>query len=119
MKKWGSMLLALLCAAALCLPLAGCADKPKAEETAKTTQSEGMTEEKILALAEQHWGVRNGVSARDEQNIQRMVKLSVVGYPTKDEPYYVVLYSRQNANGGWDSLDTLKLDGETGKIVND
>lgn len=117
MKKWGSVLPALLCAAALCLPLAGCADKPEAEETAKTTQPEGMTEDKIIALAEQHWGVRDGQSVADDQHVQRMVDLSVVGYPTKDQPYYVVLYSRQNANGGWDSLEVLMLDEKTGAVI--
>lgn len=119
MKKWVSMLSALLCAAALCLPLAGCADKPEAEETAKTTQPEGMTEDKIIALAEQHWGIRDGQSVADDRHVQRMVDISVVSHPTKANPFYVVLLSRRNANGGWDSLDTLKLDGETGKIIND
>ena len=121
MKKWGILLLTLLCVTALCLPLAGCADQPAEQpdpsQTTTTTEPEGMTEEKAIALACQHWGVRNGETIKDAQHVQRMVEVTVVSAPTEDHPYYVVLLSQQQSNGTWASLETVKLDGETGAVI--
>ena len=120
MKKQSVICLALLCAVTLCLTLAGCGGQPEPEEVPKTTtttQPEGMTEDKIIALAEQHWGIRDGQSVADDRHVQRMVDISVVSHPTKANPFYVVLLSRQNGDGGWDSLEVLMLDDKTGAVI--
>ena len=121
MKKWGVLLLTLLCVAALCLSLVGCADKAKEEPeeapVTTTTEPEGMTEAKAIELACQYWGVRNGETVKDEQHVQRMINVSVVGYPTEEMPYYVVLLSRQSGDDSWTSLTTVTLDAETGDVI--
>ena len=116
MKKWSVLLLTLLCVAALCLPLVGCGDKPEPEQN-QAAQTEGMTEDKAIDLACKHWGIQKGHSMKDAQHVQRRTDVTVVAHPTEDQPYYVVVLTQLQGDGTWTTLKTVKLDGETGAVI--
>ena len=117
MKKMARIAALALC---LCLLLAGCGAKAKGvddTETPTTTAKGLISEEEAIAIAEQHFGIKNG--SRDDKT-GYLIAYRVLTAATEDNPVYHIglqwLVEVEGVDSHWSMLDTVKIDAIHGGI---
>jgi hypothetical protein len=118
MKKMACIAALALC---LCLLLAGCGAKAEGvddTETPTTTTANGLiSEEEAIAIAEQHFGIKNG--SRDDKT-GYLIAYRVLTAATEDSPVYHIglqwLVEVEGVDSHWSMLDTVKIEAIHGGI---
>ena len=116
MKKMARIAALMLC---LCLLLAGCgaADTHTDDSPATTTTKGLISEEEAIAIAEQHFGIKNG--SRDDAT-GYLIAYRVLTAATKTNPVYHIglqwLVEVEGEDSHWSMLDTVKIDAIQGGI---
>ena len=117
MKKMARIAALALC---LCLLLAGCGAKAKGvddTETPTTTAKGLISEEEAIAIAEQHFGIKNG--SRDDKT-GYLIAYRVLTAATETNPVYHIglqwLVEVEGVDSHWSMLDTVKIEAIHGGI---
>jgi predicted small secreted protein len=117
-KKIARLTALMLC---LCLLLAGCGATEKdvdGTQSATTTTTKGLiSEEEAIAIAEQHFGIKNG--SRDDKT-GYLIAYRVLTAATEDSPVYHIglqwLVEVEGVDSHWSMLDTVKIEAIHGGI---
>ena len=121
MKKMARLTALALC---LCLLLAGCGAKAEGVDDTETpttttaTTAKGLiSEEEAIAIAEQHFGIKNG--SRDDAT-GYLIAYRVLTAATEDSPVYHIglqwLVEVEGVDSHWSMLDTVKIEAIHGGI---
>lgn len=117
MKKMARIVALALC---LCLLLSGCGAKAKGfddTQSATTTTKGLISEEEAIAIAEQHFGIKNG--SRDDKT-GYLIAYRVLTAATETNPVYHIglqwLVEVEGEDSHWSMLDTVKIEAIHGGI---